>query len=433
MEANYLEGSYTWSDTARQPEATPPTSANNSLLLPAQPVIKEDIKESTILTTVKFEDMSTMHRQSVIEAPINSVGAKQELQFATNSSLHSFADPCQPNFLMTDTFSTQYLPQPFITSGGSFASLNRFYDHRMGAPYGDAQIVHSSFMNLPPYSSYNHAECVACGTACSDDAKTVSGGYMCGSCHRASTTGFELPLNTMHMQTQLYQPTAQTATVLSLTESNENSARAAPGASVTPKTPRPTSSKKPSSNRRQDLICSNCNGTNTTLWRRTANGEPVCNACGLYYKLHNVQRPPTMKKEGALQTRKRKQKNHDGTTATTTSSKKRDRNYQSSSGPGIDRNSRSETKEKDQQLFKGAPSIPYASFSTVYNTGAVLSDNYTINSWPPLIPQDPHSSAFQPTYPSIYAVKPSDVQVAPVAEEETEAAARNLEDNDRPS
>jgi hypothetical protein len=26
----------------------------------------------------------------------------------------------------------------------------------------------------------------------------------------------------------------------------------------------------------------------TTLWRRNHNGEPVCNACGLYYKLHNV-------------------------------------------------------------------------------------------------------------------------------------------------
>ena len=26
----------------------------------------------------------------------------------------------------------------------------------------------------------------------------------------------------------------------------------------------------------------------TTLWRRNHNCEPVCNACGLYYKLHNV-------------------------------------------------------------------------------------------------------------------------------------------------
>ncbi|OZC08544.1 GATA zinc finger [Onchocerca flexuosa] len=62
------------------------------------------------------------------------------------------------------------------------------------------------------------------------------------------------------------------------------------------------------SQRRQGLICANCRGTNTTLWRRDADGHPVCNACGLYYKLHQVQRPISMKKEGTLQTRKRKQK-----------------------------------------------------------------------------------------------------------------------------
>lgn len=43
-----------------------------------------------------------------------------------------------------------------------------------------------------------------------------------------------------------------------------------------------------SSSRRAGLCCSNCHTTNTTLWRRNADGEPVCNACGLYMKLHGV-------------------------------------------------------------------------------------------------------------------------------------------------
>uniref|UniRef100_A0A8C7K3U9 GATA-type domain-containing protein n=1 Tax=Oncorhynchus kisutch TaxID=8019 RepID=A0A8C7K3U9_ONCKI len=51
--------------------------------------------------------------------------------------------------------------------------------------------------------------------------------------------------------------------------------------------------------------CSNCQTSTTTLWRRNASGKTVCNACGLYYKLHNINRPLTMKKEGT-QTRKRK-------------------------------------------------------------------------------------------------------------------------------
>lgn len=60
--------------------------------------------------------------------------------------------------------------------------------------------------------------------------------------------------------------------------------------------------------RRIGLSCANCQTTNTTLWRRNNQGEPVCNACGLYFKLHGVNRPLTMKKDG-IQTRKRKPKN----------------------------------------------------------------------------------------------------------------------------
>ncbi|GAA6111934.1 GATA-binding factor 2-like isoform X1, partial [Tachysurus ichikawai] len=40
--------------------------------------------------------------------------------------------------------------------------------------------------------------------------------------------------------------------------------------------------------RRAGTCCANCQTTTTTLWRRNGNGDPVCNACGLYYKLHNV-------------------------------------------------------------------------------------------------------------------------------------------------
>lgn len=43
--------------------------------------------------------------------------------------------------------------------------------------------------------------------------------------------------------------------------------------------------------RRAGTCCANCQTTTTTLWRRNANGDPVCNACGLYYKLHNVSVP----------------------------------------------------------------------------------------------------------------------------------------------
>lgn len=45
--------------------------------------------------------------------------------------------------------------------------------------------------------------------------------------------------------------------------------------------------------KRAGTQCTNCQTTTTTLWRRNASGDPVCNACGLYYKLHQVPRGPS--------------------------------------------------------------------------------------------------------------------------------------------
>ena len=38
-------------------------------------------------------------------------------------------------------------------------------------------------------------------------------------------------------------------------------------------------------------VCNNCGSGNSPSWRRGAAGELLCNACGLYMKLHKVRRP----------------------------------------------------------------------------------------------------------------------------------------------
>lgn len=57
----------------------------------------------------------------------------------------------------------------------------------------------------------------------------------------------------------------------------------------------------------KDMSCTNCGTLTTTIWRRNVRGEMVCNACGLYFKLHGVNRPHTMRRD-TIHTRRRRPK-----------------------------------------------------------------------------------------------------------------------------
>ncbi|ODQ78172.1 hypothetical protein BABINDRAFT_39942, partial [Babjeviella inositovora NRRL Y-12698] len=52
------------------------------------------------------------------------------------------------------------------------------------------------------------------------------------------------------------------------------------------------------------IACTNCHTTITPLWRRSPLGSTICNACGLYYKLHSQHRPVKLKK-ATIKRRKR--------------------------------------------------------------------------------------------------------------------------------
>ncbi|XP_054570292.1 erythroid transcription factor-like [Eptesicus fuscus] len=65
--------------------------------------------------------------------------------------------------------------------------------------------------------------------------------------------------------------------------------------------------KRPKVSKQAGAQCTNCQTTIPAVCQVNANGDPVCNACGLYYKRHqvNVAQPLTMQKDGA-KTRKHK-------------------------------------------------------------------------------------------------------------------------------
>ncbi|KAI1901565.1 hypothetical protein AGOR_G00035720 [Albula goreensis] len=73
------------------------------------------------------------------------------------------------------------------------------------------------------------------------------------------------------------------------------------------------------------VFCANCLTTKTSLWRKNANGGYVCNACGLYQKLHSTPRPLNIIKqnngEQIIRRRTRKRLNPDSLPAEPVSSK----------------------------------------------------------------------------------------------------------------
>ncbi|KAI9092808.1 iron transporter biosynthesis regulating transcription factor, partial [Phlyctochytrium arcticum] len=61
---------------------------------------------------------------------------------------------------------------------------------------------------------------------------------------------------------------------------------------------------RPPGPHREHMQCINCRTDSTPLWRRDDKGNAICNACGLYYKLHATHRPVTMKRS-VIKRRKR--------------------------------------------------------------------------------------------------------------------------------
>ncbi|CAI2166144.1 7096_t:CDS:2 [Funneliformis geosporum] len=77
-------------------------------------------------------------------------------------------------------------------------------------------------------------------------------------------------------------------------QNNNNSSSSAPPSPTIPKDPNNNNGGNSSKNA-VPTTCTNCHTQTTPLWRRNPEGQPLCNACGLFLKLHGVVRPLSLK------------------------------------------------------------------------------------------------------------------------------------------
>ncbi|KAL8741349.1 MAG: hypothetical protein Q9190_006033 [Brigantiaea leucoxantha] len=78
-------------------------------------------------------------------------------------------------------------------------------------------------------------------------------------------------------------------------QSSPNSPPESGFSSVVPSRPATPGGTKLDDNNGVPTTCTNCFTQTTPLWRRNPEGHPLCNACGLFLKLHGVVRPLSLK------------------------------------------------------------------------------------------------------------------------------------------
>ena len=59
--------------------------------------------------------------------------------------------------------------------------------------------------------------------------------------------------------------------------------------------------------RGRQVICTNCSTSTTSTWRKDKEGRSLCNACGLYLRVHGTSRPAEWGRNGTVMKRNRRQ------------------------------------------------------------------------------------------------------------------------------
>lgn len=165
--------------------------------------------------------------------------------------------------------------------------------------------------------------------------------------------------------------------------------------------------------------CTNCFTQTTPLWRRNPEGQPLCNACGLFLKLHGVVRPLSLKTD--VIKKRNRGTGSSGPTGTSSgrASKKSSRKnslvqpISSASGSGKNSNNNSESPQStgaasNSSLNNGNSPSPIVQGGTLGTTTAGTSSSVSATKLGvvPIAPGPPKPSLPPPAIASATANRP---------------------------
>lgn len=151
----------------------------------------------------------------------------------------------------------------------------------------------------------------------------------------------------------------------------------------------PSRPSSPGGSRQDDsgapTTCTNCFTQTTPLWRRNPEGQPLCNACGLFLKLHGVVRPLSLKTDVI------KKRNRGGgaaaapPTTTTRATKKASRKNSLSQAPTVTTPPAQPQNSDSPGSVQGSANETFTAASTPTSSGfgGVKSGNVPIAAAPP--------------------------------------------------
>lgn len=111
--------------------------------------------------------------------------------------------------------------------------------------------------------------------------------------------------------------------------------------------------------------CTNCFTQTTPLWRRNPEGQPLCNACGLFLKLHGVVRPLSLKTDVI---KKRNRGSGNGVAVGVSSTRLSKKNTRKNSIHQTLVTTPTSSKPQSASASESPPSIPGSSGSTAGTT-----------------------------------------------------------------